>query len=145
MRLKLRQASLEKSTYFDGTTSSPRSYTGLIGSKLPDCEKLPVLTFKPMKCDLPYHSADDLRKLNNDLRYLLDIEGHAENKSGECQEALASMNPGKLNEARWLTSANRILRWYIATKNPNKKYLEIMTYILTVYEVMQYRVHSPPC
>ncbi|GBL78177.1 hypothetical protein AVEN_42753-1 [Araneus ventricosus] len=106
-------------THIDGTTSSPHSYTGLIGSKLPDCEKLPVVSFKPIRCDLPYHSADDLRKLSNDLRYLFQITMAI--KSRECPEALASMNPGKLNNARWLTSANRILRLCIATKNPNKK------------------------
>ncbi|GBL97437.1 hypothetical protein AVEN_170538-1 [Araneus ventricosus] len=55
-------------THIDGTTSSPHSYTGLIVSKLPECEKLPVVSFKPIKCDLPYYSADDLRKLGNYLR-----------------------------------------------------------------------------
>ncbi|GBM59867.1 hypothetical protein AVEN_50452-1 [Araneus ventricosus] len=98
------------------------------------------MLFKTIKCDLPYPSADYLRKLNNDLRYLFQISKAI--KSEECQEDLASMNPGKLNKARWLTSANRILILYIATKNPNKKFLEIMTYILTVYVVMQYRVRT---
>ncbi|GBL78089.1 hypothetical protein AVEN_181726-1, partial [Araneus ventricosus] len=118
----------------------PYSCIGLISSKLPDCEKLPVVSFKPIKCDLPYHSADDLRKLNNDLMYLFQISKAI--KSGECQENLPSMNPDKLNKACWLTSANRILRLYIATKNPNNKFLEIVTYILTVYVVMQYRVRT---
>ncbi|GBN04675.1 hypothetical protein AVEN_31098-1 [Araneus ventricosus] len=126
--------------HIDGTTSSPYPYTSLIGSKLPDCENLPVVSFKPIKCDLPYHNADDLRKLNNDLRYLFQISKAI--KSGECPKDLASMNPGTLNKARWLTSANRILRLYIATKNPNKKFLEIVTYILTVYVVMQYSIRN---
>ncbi|GBO23826.1 hypothetical protein AVEN_80261-1 [Araneus ventricosus] len=55
-------------THIDVTSSSLNSCTGLIVSKLPDCEKLPVVSFKPIKCDLPYYSADDLRKLSNDLR-----------------------------------------------------------------------------
>ncbi|GBN21624.1 hypothetical protein AVEN_247405-1 [Araneus ventricosus] len=93
-----------------------------------------------MKCDLDYHSADDLSKLNNDLRYLFQISKAI--KSGECRKDLASINPDKRNKARWLTSANRILRLYIATKNPNKKFLEIVTYILTVYVVKQYRVRT---
>ncbi|GBM17764.1 hypothetical protein AVEN_99646-1 [Araneus ventricosus] len=84
---------------------------GLICSKLPDCEKFPVVSFKPIKCDLPHHSADDL---GNDRRYLFQIPKVI--KSGECPEVLASMNPGKTNKARWLTSANRILRLHIATK-----------------------------
>ncbi|GBN66939.1 hypothetical protein AVEN_173932-1 [Araneus ventricosus] len=57
-------------------------------------------------------------------------------------EALPSMNPSKLNKARWLTSANRILRLHIATKNTNMKFIEIVTYILTDYVVMQYRVRT---
>ncbi|GBN00641.1 hypothetical protein AVEN_154407-1 [Araneus ventricosus] len=55
-------------THIDSTSSSPNSYTSLIVSKLPNCEKLPVVSFKPIKCDVPYYSADDLRKLSNDLR-----------------------------------------------------------------------------
>ncbi|GBN71358.1 hypothetical protein AVEN_27953-1 [Araneus ventricosus] len=55
-------------THIDGTTSSPYPYTGLIVSKLPDYEKLSVVSFKPIKCDLLYYSADDLRKLSIDLR-----------------------------------------------------------------------------
>ncbi|GBN39983.1 hypothetical protein AVEN_12411-1 [Araneus ventricosus] len=94
--------------HIDGTTSSPHSYTGPIGSKLPDYEKLPVVSFKPIKCDLPFHSADDLRKFNNNLRYLFQISKVI--KSGECPEDLASVNLGKLNKTRWLTSANRTLR-----------------------------------
>ncbi|GBM46379.1 hypothetical protein AVEN_65978-1 [Araneus ventricosus] len=55
-------------THIDVTSSSLNSCTGLIVSKLPDCEKLPVVSFKPIKCDLPYYSVHDLRKLSNDLR-----------------------------------------------------------------------------
>lgn len=52
------------------------------------------------------------------------------------------MVPGKMNKARWLTTANRILRLYIATKKPTKKFIEIVTFILTVYVVMQYRIRT---
>ncbi|GBL81266.1 hypothetical protein AVEN_143591-1 [Araneus ventricosus] len=121
------------------------STKGLIGSKPPDCEKLPVVSFKPIKCDLAYHNADDLRKLSNDLRYLFQISKAI--KSGECPEALASMNPDKLNKARWLTSANRILRLYIATKNPKKEILrnsDIHTYSLCVDTIQdKYALRTP--
>ncbi|GBL89890.1 hypothetical protein AVEN_178324-1 [Araneus ventricosus] len=39
-------------SHIDGTSSSLNSYTGLIVSELPDCEKLPVMSFKPIKCGL---------------------------------------------------------------------------------------------
>src|SRR5258705_9955244 len=61
---------------------------------------------------------------------------------GALPEGLASMIPGKLIKARWLTTANRILRLYVATKKPTKKFIEIVTFILTVYVVMQYRVRT---
>ncbi|EFN75879.1 hypothetical protein EAI_04605, partial [Harpegnathos saltator] len=124
-------------THIDSASSSPHSYTGPIGSILSDCEKLSVVSFKPIKCDLPYHNPEELRKLSKDLRYLFQISQAIDFEA--LPERLASMIPGKLNKARWLTTANRILRLYIATKKPVKKFIEIVTFILTVYVVMQYR------
>lgn len=63
-------------------------------------------------------------------------------KSEECSECFASMNPDKLNKVRSLTSWSRTLKLYIATKNPKKKFLEILIYILTVYTGMQYTVRT---
>lgn len=51
------------------------------------------------------------------------------------------MSPGKLKNGHWLTSAE-ILRLYIEAKNLSKKFLDIMTYIVTVYLVMQYRIRA---
>lgn len=41
--------------------------------------------------------------------------------------------PGRLNHARWLTCANRVLRLYVSTPNPNDKLIFIVTYLLKVY------------
>ncbi|GBO30825.1 hypothetical protein AVEN_210765-1 [Araneus ventricosus] len=67
------------------------SYTGLIVSKLPDCEKLPIVSFKPIKCGLRYHSAGDLRKLSNDLRYLRYL------RYLSCSRYLRPLNSEKAN------------------------------------------------
>lgn len=53
--------------------------------------------------------------------------------SGECSIQLAKMKPGKMHHARWLTTANRILRLYIADESPSDGLLVLVKYIMNVY------------
>ena len=71
-------------THMESTISNPHSYTGPIVLKPNDCKKLPVVSFKP------YHSAEELRKLTEDLIYLFRIFQPI--KSGAYPEGLSSIN-----------------------------------------------------
>ncbi|CAH1114862.1 unnamed protein product [Psylliodes chrysocephalus] len=46
---------------------------------------------------------------------------------------LSKRDPGKLAHARWLTTANRILRLYVASEQPSNKLKTIKEFILKVY------------
>ena len=64
--------------------------------------------------------------------------------SGDISESLANRSPGKLGYARWLTTANRILRIYVTFENPST-YLKILCYyIINVYARTWYSVKSRP-
>lgn len=54
----------------DGETTGPKSFSGPIGVQLSKCEKLPVLNFESIECEIP-----DIDKniLSKDQQYLLDI------------------------------------------------------------------------
>ena len=40
---------------------------------------------------------------------------------GTCPNAMANAEPGHLSHARWLTTANRILRVYISSNQPSNE------------------------
>ena len=52
---------------------------------------------------------------------------------GLCPPSLAERNPGPLNHSRWLTTANRILRLYIASDTPSEQLITVTTFIMRVY------------
>lgn len=123
--------------FLDGTTSGPNSYKGCIGKQLLECENLPVVKYKSIECDLPSVPISDLSK---DQKYLLLISKAI--KWGKCSDDLEHCNPGPLCHARWLTTANRILRVYISTEKPNTKLLKLVMFILKVYVPVWFLIKS---
>src|SRR5258705_2317102 len=111
--------------FIDGATSGPNTYTGPIGSKLKGCKNLSVVTYKPIKCDLPDANSADLSK---DQRYLLDISRAV--VSSTRPSDLSCRNPGHTNHAHWLACANGILRLCISTPRPSVKLRDLLTYTL---------------
>jgi hypothetical protein len=121
--------------YIDGKSSGPTSYTGDIGRNLKECEKLPLVAFNRIECDLP---DIDPTTLSSDQKYLLDICTAI--SSGVCSSDLAKRQPGTLNLVRWLTTANRILRFYISTSDPSNELLTLVVFILRVYAASWFRI-----
>lgn len=56
--------------------------------------------------------------------------------SGVCTEQLSKKDPVRLFHSRWLTTANRILRYYVSVENPSEELLMLATYIVKVYAPM---------
>ena len=48
-------------------------------------------------------------------------------------ETLASLNPGTVHNARWLTKANRILRLYVSTLHPSVELIRVVSIIINIY------------
>lgn len=128
-------------THLDGRTSGPHGLTGAIGSKLEHCEELPVVNFERISSNLPRMNNEE-HDLSTDQKYLSEIVQAIE--SGIVSGSLASKNPGKLSHARWLTTANRILRLYVATENPSDSLSTLVNYIMKVYAPFWFRVKLKP-
>ncbi|GBM71590.1 hypothetical protein AVEN_212941-1 [Araneus ventricosus] len=92
----------------DGCTKGPYSYSGAIGLLLKDCEKTPVVKFDQIDCTLQSLDLKDTKKLSTDQQYLYRI--CLAIKEGSCSSSVTDNSPGKLSHARWLTTANRLLR-----------------------------------
>ena len=125
--------------HIDGKTTGPRSFCGPIGSMLQKCETMPIASYEPIPCDFPVVTADDL---SSDQQYLLDI-CHAVN-TGQCSVSLSHRQPGQLVMSRWVTLANRVLRFYIATEKPSENLKTIAQFVLKVYAPMWFTIKSKP-
>ena len=123
----------------DGPTSGPHGFTGPIGKCIQSCESLPIVNFTAVNVDLP---EVDLQSLSSDQQYLLDICNAV--ARGHCPPSLALMSPGKLCHARWLTTANRILRLYVASSEPSDNLRLIVEFIMKVYCKMWYTIRRKP-
>ena len=54
-------------------------------------------------------------------------------RSGHVTNQLPRKDPGNVNLARWLTTANRILRLYISTETPSETLILLVEFIMNVY------------
>lgn len=123
----------------DGHTKGPYSYSGPIGSLLKNCEKMPVVKFKAIITTVPELLPNDL---STDQKYLFQICGAIRN--GNCSSGLAEKHPGVMSHARWLTTANRLLRLYIATENPSPNLVTLTEYIVKVYAPVWFDIKAKP-
>jgi hypothetical protein len=125
--------------HVDGVTHGPKSFSGPIGKAIQTCLK-PVKQFKRIEGkSLP---EVDVKDLSNDQHYLYRMTQAV--TSGECPQQLADCQPGPLAHSRWLTTASRILRLYVAEKTPSANLVTIVTYIVRVYTPMWFEIKTKP-
>jgi hypothetical protein len=123
----------------DGKTTGPATFEGSIGRMLPNCESREVVEFIPVNAeDINVDSKD----LSTDQKYLLQI--YRAISSGHCPQELALKSPGKMHHARWLTTANRILRCYISEQNPSSDLVAVVGYIMKVYVPAWFHIKMKP-
>lgn len=128
--------------HLDGHTTGPHSFSGSLGTQLQECETMPRVQFQKIECDLKVLPDSVLQDLSTDQTYLYDMCRAV--ASGTCDEALSHRNPGKLVMSRWLTLANRVLRLYIATKEPSNSLSTISEFILKVYAPVWFAIKCKP-
>ena len=121
----------------DGPTSGPTSYSGPIEKQLTECKTLPVTNFRPIAVDLPVMNPKDLSK---DQQYLYEICQAV--SSGDCPTDLSNRDPGPISHARWITTANRLLRLYVGTKKPSAGLRIIVLFLQKVYSPMWFAIKT---
>nr|CAI5836150.1 unnamed protein product [Callosobruchus analis] len=63
---------------------------------------------------------------------------------GQCNKDLAAIQPGPVVHSRWLTTANRILRLYVASGKPSRDLILLATYIMKVYGPIWFNIKAKP-
>ena len=126
----------------DGETSGPSGYSGPIGQVLVNCHKLPPVKFRPIKSPVEELFPDLKKELSTDQKYMFDICRIV--SVGECPPGFGDGSPGMLNHARWVTTANRILRLYIASDSPSQTLKEMTNYVVKVYAPSWFTIKCNP-
>jgi hypothetical protein len=125
--------------HLDGTTSGPRAFSGPIGKALATCETLPVVCFEKIEVDMPTVT---LKNLSTDQHYLWEICNAV--STGQCSVGLLKKSPGTMSHSRWLTTANRLLRLYIASEEPSENLKTLVLYVIKVYAPLWFRIKMKP-
>ncbi|GBM52388.1 hypothetical protein AVEN_160109-1 [Araneus ventricosus] len=116
----------------DGEKTERKSYSGTLGTLLCKCEKLPVVNFKSVQCEIP---EIDRKILSKDQQYLLD-KSYAI-KTDRSPEDLSVREPGAVSHSRWLTTANRVLRLNLSIDNPTDEHkILVFFYTKVIYSCM---------
>lgn len=126
----------------DGETTGPCEFSGQIGKELQNCEHLPVVKFEQIRSVLHKYDVKEIEKLSTDQKYLYEISNSVSN--GKISSDLARRQPGKISHARWLTTASRILRLYVATDSPLENLKSLVCYIQNIYAPLWFEIKARP-
>ncbi|GBO26824.1 hypothetical protein AVEN_202403-1 [Araneus ventricosus] len=122
----------------DGCTKGTYSYSGPIRMFRKDWGKNPMVKFDQIDCNPQSLDPKDIKKLSTDQQYLYRICLAIQH--GSCSSSVTDNSPGKLSHARWLTSANRLLRLYTGTPSPSQNLIILMKYVMLVYAPMWFEI-----
>jgi len=139
-----------------GLTHGLRAFSGPIDKVLSKCEQLPVTTFENIEvafanCEFANYANCEIvncelclivNELSTDQQYVWEITNVVSN--GYCPQALPKREPGALNHSRWLTTANRLLRFYVSTEDPSEGLKALAHYVVKVYAPMWFEIKSKP-
>lgn len=115
----------------DGCTTGPREYSGPIGKQLSGCENKSTVNFCAVAGNLSEFPKNVVDKLSTDQKYLYELCQVV--STGFCTLELANRQPGKMVHSRCLTTANRILRFYVSSPNPSENLQFLVKYVVKVY------------
>lgn len=125
-------------TKLDGNTTGPKTYSGPIGKRLPDVEQKPIANFEPITFQCLVNLEKIAQNLSTDQKYLFDICTGISN--GKVSKELGIRSPGTLSMARWVVTANRILRLYISYRNPSVNLKTMARFVIEVYAPVMFEI-----
>lgn len=116
--------------HLDGKTTGPMTHAGKLMNEIQTCHLRPPVAFEPIGMGELNHDVD-YSQFTNDQLYLWRIAKMVE--SGIIDDDLCALCPGKIHNARWMTTAARLLREYCSNPRPSRNLKLLARYIMLVY------------
>ena len=123
--------------FYDGPTSVPESFKGLIGHQFTDeVWKLPVVDFVPLDNPALLSLIKTLpdkvfQSLNQDHQYLIKLLESV--LTGQLSEQCQNMKIGAITQARFTNTQSGVLRLYVSSEEPSYALQRIVNFIVFVY------------
>jgi hypothetical protein len=126
-----------------GATEGPTLWKGPIGKALATCASLPLSAegFRLITDGDPLPEID-VSELSNDQAYLYKMITAI--RSGSISDDLLQEKPGPMSMARWLTTASRICRLYVATVQPSNELYSLTHFIVCCYGPTWFNIKCRP-
>lgn len=126
-----------------GPTEGPTLWKGPIGDALATCTSLPLPAegFRLITDGDPLPEID-VNELSNDQAYLYKMITAI--RSGSISDDLLQKKPGPMSMARWLTTASRICRLYVATVLPSNELYSLTHFIVCCYGPTWFSIKCRP-
>lgn len=126
-----------------GPTEGPTLWKGPIGNALATCASLPLSAegFQLITDGDPLPEID-VSELSNDQAYLYKMITAI--RSGSISDDLLQEKPGPMSMARWLTTASRICRLYVATVQPSNELYSLTHFIVCSYGPTWFSIKCRP-
>jgi len=124
---------------FIGESDGPGLIKGEVGKALNKCEEMPISEngFCPIESHFQLPIIDE-DLLSHDQLYLYQIISAI--KSNIVSDDLLRKKPGPMSKARWITTANRICRYYVSISNPSESLRMVVDFIINFYGPMWFRI-----
>ena len=133
-------------TKLDGDTRGPREFKGPIGQQLSvDHKILKIADYPPLDAQPIIFLDTTTKELSTDQKYLLVASNaviFGKNKlDQDTLRFLQRLSPGIIHHARWLTTANRLLRLYMSLEDPSNNLCKLIDYIVKVYSKSWFEIN----
>lgn len=122
----------------DGSTAGSNTFNGVNGKQLINVTTLKIVNYAIIPTNLP----SKLENLSKDQQYLYIRYMRSYINRKYDTKFKEKKNSGFMSHARWLTTANRILRLYIGTKRPTHNLKLLTTFIIKMYAPIWFRIKS---
>lgn len=128
-----------------GRTTGPRSCeSGLLDMLNYDPAQKPIIQFQSISGHVVQIEDDVLSNLSTDQLYLYRICHLVQNGFND-QRYVAQLQtdqPGSISHARWLTTANRLLRLYVSEKFPSNNLTRLVKFVVNFYAPSWFYIKS---
>ena len=131
-------------TELDGVSSGPNSFKGILGKRCRgSVHKKATVQFAAVPGHVVAISEECLKGLSDDQR-LLHMMATAI-QSGSISANVSCKKIGRLNHARWLTLAIRLMRIYVATESPSRELQQLVRFLVNHYVPMWFQIKQHSC
>ncbi|KAI2796669.1 hypothetical protein BLOT_015680 [Blomia tropicalis] len=128
-----------------GSSKSCDIYRGELGELISsdDLHLMDVVDFKQIHTNFSDYQ-NETGEIRDDQDLLLSLTIGVIKKDNQLLNRVKNYKIGKIGQARWLTTATRILRVYISELNPSEDLIQLTEFVVKIYGPIYFKIRLNP-